>query len=128
MMKDQIAINATVKDGKIHFKNKLNETRFNKFFQQFKDDTRLEIFVSANDKKGSISQLSRLHASIRELASDLGYTFAEMKLQVKRKAGLCLVSDGTEYCKSFGKCDHAELNLAIQACIELGDFNGINLR
>ena len=128
MMKDQIVINATVKDGKLHFKNKLNETKFNKFFQKFKDDTRLEIFVSANDKKGSISQLSRLHASIRELASDLGYTFEEMKLQVKRKAGLCFVSNRTEYCKSFAECDHAELNLAIQACIELGDFNGINLR
>jgi len=127
-MKNHLYINATVVNGELKFKSKFAENRFKKFFSQFPDDSRIEIFASINDKKGALSQLARLHATIRELASDLGYTFNEMKLQVKRKTGLCFVKDKTEYCKSFGDCDHEELNLAIQACIELGDFNGLNLR
>ena len=53
------------------------------------------------------------------------------KLQVpslKRAAGLCFVRDKQEYCKSFGDCDKDELNLAIQACVAIGEFNNMNLR
>jgi len=127
-MKNHLYINANVVDGELKFKSKFAENRFKKFFKSFPDDSRVEIFVSANDKKGALTQLAKVHASIRELASDLGYTFKEMKLQVKRRTGLCFVKDNAEYIKSFADCDHEELNLAIQACIELGDFNGLNLR
>ncbi len=127
-MKNHLYINATVVNGELKFKSKFAENRFKKFFSKFPDDSKIEIFASINSKKGALSQLAKVHASIRELASDLGYTFEEMKLQVKRKTGLCFVKDNAEYCKSFGDCDHEELNLAIQACIELGDFNGLNLR
>jgi hypothetical protein len=51
-----------------------------------------------------------------------------MKLQAKRKTGLCWVSNGQEYCKSFKDCSKSELNLVIQALIEMGDFAGSNLR
>jgi hypothetical protein len=64
----------------------------------------------------------------REIANELGYTFEEVKLLVKRHAGLCFTRNNTEYCKSFADCDKSDLNLAIQACIEIGDFNEINLR
>jgi len=127
-MKNHLYINATIVNGEIKFKSNFAENRFKKFFKQFPDDSKIEIFISANDKKGALTQLARLHATIRELASDLGYTFEEMKLQIKRRSGFCFVKDKIEYCKSFADCDHEELNLAIQTCIELGDFNGINLR
>jgi hypothetical protein len=65
---------------------------------------------------------------IREIAQEIGYTFEEAKLVVKRKAGLCFTKNKEEYCKSFGQCDKNELNLAIQACIEIGDFSGMQLR
>ena len=66
--------------------------------------------------------------AIREIAQEIGYTFVEAKLNVKRAAGLCFVRDKQEYCKSFADCDKDELNLAIQACIEIGDFSNMNLR
>ena len=81
----------------------------------------------ANDK-GTNAQLARLHAMIRQIANDLGYTFNEVKLMVKREVGLCFMRNNTEYCKSFADCDKDELNLAIQECIRIGDFNGIQLR
>ena len=65
---------------------------------------------------------------IREIANELGYTFEEVKLQVKRKSGLCFMKNNVEHCKSFAKCDKEELNLAIQAAIEIGDFAGMQLR
>ena len=35
---------------------------------------------------------------IRQLSNDIGYTFSEMKLQVKRKTGLCFVRDKQKSC------------------------------
>lgn len=127
-MKDNLFINAVIKDGDLHFPVKAQETRFKNFLKQFPDDTRIEIFIGASDQKGSMAQLARIHAMCREIANELGYTFEEIKLQVKRKAGLCITKDGTEYCKSFGKCDKEELNLAIQAALEIGEMMGMQLR
>ena len=127
-MKDQIFIKALVKDGKLDFPLKANKTRLDNFLSNLPDGARLEVFIGATTKKGSNAQLARLHAMIRELANDIGYTFEEIKLQVKRKAGLCFTKNNVEYCKSFAECDHADLNLAIQAAIEIGDFNGMQLR
>lgn len=127
-MRDQLFIEGTVKDGKLHFPVKAYQTKFDNFFKQHEDGVRVELFIGIQDGKGSNPQLARIHAMIREIANELGYTFEEVKLQVKRKAGLCFVKNNKEYCKSFGKCDKEELNLAIQAAMEIGDFSGMQLR
>ena len=79
------------------------------------------ILVSSSPGVGAI-------AMIREIANDLGYTFHEIKLTVKRNTGLCFTKDKEEYCKSFADCDVEDLNLCIQECIRLGDDLGIQLR
>ena len=107
---------------------KAQQTRLNTFLKNIPDGAKLEMFISVSTGKGSNAQLARLHAMIREIANDLGYTFEEIKLQVKRKAGLCFMRDNKEYCKSFAECDKSDLNLAIQAALEIGDFSGIQLR
>ena len=127
-MKDNIYIKALIKDGELHFPIKAIETKYKKFLSQLPNDSKLEIFIGVSGDKGSNPQLARLHAMIKEIAQEIGYTFAETKLNVKRESGLCLVRNKQEYCKSFADCDKDELNLAIQACIEIGDFNGMQLR
>jgi len=127
-MKDNLFVKATVKNGELHFPTKSVETKYNKFLNQLTDGSKLEIFIGVGGDKGSNPQLARLHAMIREIAQEIGYTFVEAKLNVKRSAGLCFVREKQEYCKSFADCDKDELNLAIQACIEIGDFSGMNLR
>ena len=127
-MKDNIFIELSVKDGKFDFPIKGNQKKLQNFLARQADDAKLELFIGVSSAKGSTPQLARIHATIRKIANELGYTFEEVKLLVKRKAGLCFVKDGTENCKSFGKCDKEELNLVIQACIEIGDFNGMQLR
>jgi len=127
-MKDNIFIKLSVKDGELDFPMKAQKTRLDTFLKNTPDGSKLEMFIGVTTDKGSNPQLARVHAMIRQMANDIGYTFEEIKLQVKRKAGLCFTRNKVEYCKSFADCDKEDLNLAIQACIEIGDFSGIQLR
>ena len=127
-MKDNIFVSLTKKDGELSYNLKSMETKYNKFVDDLPEGTKVEMFVSASSDKGTNAQLARVHVMIRELASTLGYTFEEVKLLSKRKAGLCIVKNDSEYCKSFADCDKEELNLVIQALIEIGDFSNTNLR
>lgn len=127
-MKNHIALNGEIKDGKITFPISADKSRMKNFLINAPDGAKVEMFISISDGKGSNAQLARIHAMCREMANEIGYTFEEMKLNIKRKAGLCFVKNNSEHCKSFGKCDTEELNLAIQACIEIGDFSNMNLR
>jgi hypothetical protein len=127
-MKDSLFIQCTVKNGALDFPIKAVGNKYQKFLNDLPEGAQLEIFIGVSGDKGSNPQLARLHAMIREIAQEIGYTFEEAKLVVKRKAGLCFTKNKEEYCKSFGQCDKDELNLAIQACIEIGDFSGMQLR
>ena len=127
-MKDSLFIQCTVKNGALDFPIKAVGNKYQKFLNDLPEGAQLEIFIGVSGDKGSNPQLARLHAMIREIAQEIGYTFEEAKRVVKRKAGLCFTKNKEEYCKSFGQCDKNELNLAIQACIEIGDFSGMQLR
>jgi len=101
---------------------------YDNWVKELPEGTKVEIFVSVSGEDGTNAQLAKIHAMIRELANDIGHTFEEIKLEAKRKTGLCFVKDKQEYCKSFKDCSKQELNLVIQSLIEMGDFTGINLR
>ena len=127
-MKNNIFLKLSVKDGELDFPAKIQQTRLNAFLQSLPDGANLEMFISATTEKGSNAQLARVHVMIREIANDLGYTYKEVKLMVKRNVGLCFMRDKQEYCKSFADCDKDDLNLCIQECVRLGDDLGIQLR
>ena len=107
---------------------KAKGTLYDNWVKELPEGTKVEIFVSVAGEDGTNAQLAKVHAMIRELANEIGHTFQEMKLEAKRKAGLCFVRDKQEYCKSFKDCSKQELNLVIQSLIEMGDFAGVNLR
>ena len=115
-------------DGELVHTIKAKGTLYDNWVKELPEGTKVEIFVSVSGEDGTNAQLAKVHAMIRQLANDIGYTFSEMKLQAKRKTGLCWVSNGQEYCKSFKDCSKSELNLVIQELIEMGDFSGSNLR
>jgi hypothetical protein len=106
--------------------------RYMEFIASLQDDQKVEIFMEANEDSGTVPQLAKIHVCIRELAKELGYTFEDMKLEVKRKAGLCIKKGlGGEVfmiCKSFADCSKDELGLTIEAINEIGDTVGINFR
>ena len=127
-MKANLFANLTKRDGKLEYNVKAQETIYNKFVEDLPEGAKVEIFVSISGDNCTNAQIAKIHVSIRQLANDLGYSFSEMKLLIKRKAGLCFNKNGTEYCKSFGDCSKEELNSVIQEIIELGDEVGSNLR
>jgi hypothetical protein len=88
--------------------------------------------MESNVDDGTVPQLAKVHVCIRELAKEIGYSFEDMKLEVKRRAGLCVKKElGGELfmvCKSFGDCSKEELGLAVEAILQIGDTVGINFR
>jgi hypothetical protein len=115
-------------DGELIHTIKAKGTLYKNWIQELPEGTKIEIFASVSGEDGTNAQLAKIHAMIRELANEIGHTFAELKLEAKRKTGLCFVRDKQEYCKSFKDCSKQELNLVIQSLIEMGDFTGLNLR
>tara|TARA_R100000664_G_scaffold26171_1_gene36284 strand:- start:2269 stop:2652 length:384 start_codon:yes stop_codon:yes gene_type:complete len=116
------------KDGELVHTIKAKGTLYKDWIKELPEDTKVEIFVSVSGEDGTNAQLAKVHAMIRDLANNIGHTFQEIKLEAKRKTGLCFVRDKQEYCKSFKDCSKQELNLVIQSLIEMGDFTGLNLR
>ena len=127
-MKQNLFSNLTKKDGKLEYNIKTQEKIYNTFVDELPEGAKVEIFVSVSGDNGTNAQIAKIHVSIRQLANEIGYSFREMKLQIKRRSGLCFNKNGSEYCKSFGDCSKEELNSVIQEIIELGDELGSNLR
>jgi len=119
-------------DGKAIYQNSIDKLAFEEFVKNLEEGQLAEIFLDANRDDGTLTQLAKIHKCIRELALQIGYSYMDMKLEVKKKTGLCIKKeyDGDMYmiCKSFGRCSKDELSLTIQTIIELGDENGVNFR
>lgn len=116
-------------DGQLHPLNSAIH-KYAEFIKGLEVDQKVEIFIEANVDNGTVPQLAKIHVCIRELAKELGYSFEDMKLEVKRQAGLCvkkqLSGETFMVCKSFGDCSKDELALAIEAITQIGDTVGIN--
>jgi len=119
------------KEGKLTYKSDKDGVAYKNFVESIKEGEELEMFISIQGKAGSYAQISKIHACIREMAKESGYTFDEMKKLVKEQAGLCFVVNDEgkqlEMCKSFAECSSDELSQAVQACIEIGLNYNINL-
>lgn len=98
-----------------------NKERLTAFLDKIEDGKTINAYFEVNGEKYSVIQLNKIHKMIRVLASDLGYSFEEMKKIVKQKSGLYVAG---EY-KSFASCDKETLCSVIQTLQELYDFNGL---
>lgn len=124
--------NLVKKNSKLGYSNKRDKLLYDLFVNKIKEDEEVEIFICKKGKKASPAQIAKVHASIRELASELGYSFEDMKLLIKERSGLCYVVEEDNkkkvVCKSFGDCSIQEITLAIEACNELGEQHNIILQ
>lgn len=117
-------LNYIFKDGKLVAKDSHQKIKHKHFLENLKDGQEVEIFISVKNKEKSLAQLAKIHACIREISLESGYTFNEVKRYVKEKTGLF---NGEDY-KSFRDCSVQELTIAIQQCIEMGQEYNINLQ
>lgn len=112
------------RNGRLEFSSLAVSKQHEVFVSEVPDGTIVEFFFEVQQDDGTLPQLAKLHAMIRELSLHIGEPFEDMKLLVKDKAGLCLARQvaGKEYflAKSFGECSREELALAIQAAINIG--------
>lgn len=99
--------------------------QYEQFASSIPDGAIVEFFYELQHDDGTLPQLAKIHAMIKQLATHIGETSENMKLLIKDRAGLCIAREvsGKEYflAKSFGDCSRDELSLAIQAAIEIGD-------
>jgi hypothetical protein len=114
------------KEGKLVFKSEMDKALYKSFLIDIEEGQQVEVLYETLKDDGTNMQLAKIHVCIKELARDVGYDFAEMKLIVKKNSGLYREFDGTY--KSFADCSKEELSSAIETIINLGDIAGINFR
>ena len=108
--------------------NKRDLELYTLFMACLEEGVYVDIYLEINDPNGTLTQLAKLHAMIRDLAVHTGETFDDMKNYIKDKAGLITKESGNMHVKSFRDCSKLELSLAIQACISLGEHVNYPIR
>lgn len=101
------------------------EQKFYRMLHSLKPGNKVSAMYEIVKDDHSLVQLAKVHALIRELAHCTGNEFEDVKLEVKRKAGLTIKTKDSEgkhieLVKSFADCSKEQLSMAIQACIDLG--------
>lgn len=119
------------KDGQLVPASESDAGKLKLFTMSLKEGVDVEVYLSmTNNVDKTAGQLAKVHALIRELAAYTGHTFEEMKDEIKRKAGLFVITgtrSSDKQLKSFGECSKEEISAAIESCIEVGHMLGCNL-
>jgi hypothetical protein len=108
------------KDGKPTYASPQDKLAYDMFISKLEEGQIVEMYIDLANADHSKAQLAKVHACIREMAKESGYTFDEMKCLVKDHAGLAYKEGLMITYKSFGDCSSTELTLAIEACIQIG--------
>jgi hypothetical protein len=122
-----LSVKLVKKDGKLTYPDDKSKLAYQIFLDKIPEGQKVEMYIGLADADHSVAQLAKVHACIRELAKESGYTFEEMKVLIKERSGLCYDAGDATLCKSFADCSKDELALAIEACIEVGKIYNINL-
>jgi hypothetical protein len=117
-------------NGKLVHKNKGELALYEAFVKSINENQDVEVFFESLDGSGTKPQLAKIHVCIRELASEIGYTFEEMKKEIKHRSGLVIgdLTTSEGYVKSFADCSVDELGAVIETIIYAGEIVGINFR
>lgn len=113
--------------GKLVHSRVVDSTKYGLFIKNLKEGDEIDVYMDIISDNGSLSQIAKVHAMIKDLATFTGNSVAGMKLLVKQEAGLCFTKDSELICKSFGDCSKDELGLAINAAQEISVKVGLNL-
>lgn len=132
-MKDGIFSTSVKKsNGKLTYVRKSDKENYKSFITNLEEGDQVDIFMEINNADNTLLQLAKVHKCIREIAKHTGNTFEDIKMVIKDRSGLVVRREvmNKTYMdwKSFAKISKDDLGLAIQACIELGDEVGLNLR
>jgi hypothetical protein len=113
---------------KLEFEQPVHKLKWQMFLKTIQEDEVVEMYVDRVSGDGSLSQLAKLHATLREIAKFTGNTVTYEKTRIKRKAGLCyevvVENERCLECKSFSDSTREELDYVINLleieCVDLG--------
>lgn len=114
-----------MKNGRLAFKKATDLSLFNMLARQLKEGQSVEQMISFGLEDGTLSQIAKVHACIRDIAKETGDTFTATKVSIKKQCGLIAMGGDV---KSFGDCSFSELSDCIHHCVEIGTFLGIDLK
>lgn len=131
--KDNMFSGSLKKEGdRLVYLNTADQKLYDLFKNSLDQGQIVDVFMDAQTDDGSLPQLAKIYKCIREIAKETGDDFEDMKLLVKKKAGLCMKKEvegeTIMYCKSFGKASKDELSMVIETIIKIGDLVGVNCR
>jgi hypothetical protein len=116
------------KNGKLEYLDSKDKVKYNLLLEKIPDNGVVEVLFTIQHNKASNAQISKLHASIRQIAFELGNSFDDIKSIIKLKTGLIHNDDkGNVVEKSFADCTKEEISLAIETCQDLANQQGIML-
>lgn len=114
-----------LENGQLIPVTQVDKHHYDQFKNTLHDGDIIEVYCERQHDNGTLAQLAKIHAMIRELALHIGESFEDMKYMIKHKAGLCLMRTiaGEEFliCKSLGDCSKEELSMAIEAAKQIGE-------
>lgn len=126
-----ITVSFVKRSGKLVPASEEDAGKLKLYTMSLKEDTVIEGYLQmSNNVDKTAGQLAKVHALIRELAAATGHSFDEIKDEVKRKAGLYVITgtrSSDKELKSFGDCSKEEISAAIESCIQIGYVIGCNL-
>lgn len=116
-------------EGKLVPASALDAGKLEYFYKSLEENAQIDAYLSYSiEDSKTFAQLAKVHALIRTLATETGNSFNDVKLEVKKRAGLWYMTEDDKYEeKSFSDCSKSELSSAIQVCIEMGAFVGCYL-
>lgn len=122
-----LSIKFKKKDGKLILATPLEKERYRIFIAQLPEDGEVDAVMEFKSKTNTKAQLAKIHAMIKEIASEQGETPAEVKKLVKRDCGMAYHEDGKEIFQSFADCSKQDLSDVIEVIIQMGRHLNLNL-
>lgn len=122
-----LSVKLVKENGKLKIRDGVDSSFYKNFVDSLEEGQVAEAFFDSSTNNGSKAQLAKIHACIKKLASEIGYTFEEMKLEIKKRSGLAYgdLNSPDGYVKSFADCSKEELSSVIETIKEAGDLVNI---
>ena len=117
-------------NGKLVHVTNSGKEMYKNFVDMMQEGQTVNMFMDTNVDNGTLPQIAKIHACIREISLETGNSPDKIKKLIKDTCGLVedKVGEKEKKYKSFAICSKEELERAINEIISLGDFLQLNFR
>lgn len=124
-MTNNFVVRLVKKNGKLEHRTIGDLTIYQKFIDEIPEGMKLDMFISAYTDDGTLAQLAKVHAGLREIATHTGESVEDLKVLIKKRIGLLFNNQEDFYMKSYSDYSKEELSKAIEEVTRLGEELGV---